>query len=202
MTEASVRVIARTEEADAVFALELAAVDCCGPEPLPAVVEAAGAGRCHRAHRTLRATAARARRSRDGLRGPVLDGTTVAATPLTFRLDEFELPIVAEIAGNTATLSPQLDASRAVYKPVALPFEDKAPWKSEYEREVAAWTRLTTTISTGAAIGTLVGGIGGILAVGALGTLAGQIFITAPVAIGAAIQYFTTINQPFNAPAK
>ncbi|MEV0431792.1 hypothetical protein [Nocardia sp. NPDC050413] len=168
------------------------------------------------------------------------DGTTVAATPLTFRLDEFELPIVAEIAGNTATLSPQLDASQAVYKPVALPFEDKAPWKSEYEREVAAWTRLTTTISTGAAIGTLVGGIGGaavgcvlggivgatvaaativglfgpflpaaavgciggILAVGALGTLAGQIFITAPVAIGAAIQYFTTINQPFTAPAK
>ncbi|MBF6482452.1 hypothetical protein IU408_30580, partial [Nocardia cyriacigeorgica] len=47
-----------------------------------------------------------------------------------------------------------------------------------------------------------VGSSGGIIDVGALGTLAGQILITAPVAIGAAIQYFTTINQPFNPPAK
>ncbi|WP_194825461.1 hypothetical protein [Nocardia sp. XZ_19_231] len=168
------------------------------------------------------------------------NGTTIAATPLTFRLDDFELPIAAEIAGNTATLTPQLDASKAVYKPVALPFEDKAPFKTEYDREVAAWNRLTSTISLGAAVGTLLGGltggavgcvlggiagatvaaativglfgpflpaaaigcIGGILAVGALGTLVGQIFITAPVAIGAAIQYFTTVNAPFAAPAK
>lgn len=168
------------------------------------------------------------------------NGTTIAATPLTFRLDDFELPIAAEIAGNTATLTPQLDVSKAVYKPVALPFEDKAPFKTEYDREVAAWNRLTSTISLGAAVGTLLGGltggavgcvlggiagatvaaativglfgpflpaaaigcIGGILAVGALGTLVGQIFITAPVAIGAAIQYFTTVNAPFTAPAK
>ncbi|MFJ2665758.1 hypothetical protein ACIO14_15525 [Nocardia fluminea] len=168
------------------------------------------------------------------------NGTTIAATPLTFRLDDFELPIAANIAGNTATLTPQLDVSKAVYKPVALPFEDKAPFKTEYDREVAAWNRLTSTISLGAAVGTLLGGltggavgcvlggiagatvaaativglfgpflpaaavgcIGGILAVGALGTLVGQIFITAPVAIGAAIQYFTTVNAPFTAPAK
>ncbi|MBC7302177.1 MAG: hypothetical protein H5T78_14645 [Nocardia sp.] len=168
------------------------------------------------------------------------NGTTIAATPLTLRLDDFELPIAAKIAGNTAILTPQLDVSKAVYKPVALPFEDKAPFKSEYDREVAAWNRLTSTVSLGAAVGTLVGGltggavgcvlggiagatvaaativglfgpflpaaaigcIGGILAVGALGTLAGQILITAPVAIGAAIQYFTTVNAPFTAPAK
>ncbi|MEU3013091.1 hypothetical protein [Nocardia asteroides] len=99
------------------------------------------------------------------------DGTTIAATPLTFRLDEFELPIAAEIAGNTATLTPQLDASQAVYKPVALPFEDKAPWKNEYDREVAAWSRLTSTISTGAAVGTLVGGLAG----GAVGCVLGGI---------------------------
>ncbi|MGW6727133.1 hypothetical protein ACWF9G_14640 [Nocardia sp. NPDC055029] len=162
------------------------------------------------------------------------NGTTIAATPLTFRLDDFELPIAAEIAGNTATLSPQLDVSKAVYKPVALPYEDKAPWKNEYDREVAAWSRLTSTISMGASIGTLVGGLGGAavgcvlggvlagtvalgtivgllgpflpaaavgciagaLLVGPVGAIAGQIFITAPFAIGAAIQYFTTINQP------
>ncbi|MGW6727877.1 hypothetical protein ACWF9G_18385 [Nocardia sp. NPDC055029] len=168
------------------------------------------------------------------------NGDTIAATPLSFRLDEFELPIAAEISGNKAVLTPQLDPAKAVYKPVALPFEDKAPWKSEYDREVAAWSRLTSTISMGASIGALVGGLGGAavgcvlggvlagtvalgtivgllgpflpaaavgciagaLLVGPVGAIAGQLFITAPVAIGAAIQYFTTINQPFTAPAK
>ncbi|RDI41531.1 hypothetical protein DFR68_1321, partial [Nocardia mexicana] len=43
----------------------------------------------------------------------------------------------------------------------------------------------------------------GIIAIGALGTLAGQILVTAPVAIIAAVQYFTTVNQPMPpAPAK
>ncbi|MEV0296549.1 hypothetical protein [Nocardia sp. NPDC050710] len=168
------------------------------------------------------------------------DGTVVAGTPLTFRVDEFEFPIAAAVSGREATLTPQLSMDKAVYKPVALPFENKAPWKSEYDREQAAWSRLTSTISMGATIGTLVGGLGGgalgcvlggiagatvasativglfgpfipaaavgcvagILAVGALGTLAGQILVTAPVAIGAAIQYFATINQPFTPPAK
>ncbi|MFB7875747.1 hypothetical protein ACFC06_10880 [Nocardia sp. NPDC056064] len=168
------------------------------------------------------------------------DGTTVAATPLHFRLDDFEFPIAAEISGRSATLTPELDMTKAIYKPVALPFEDKAPWKSEYDREQAAWSRMTSTISLGAAIGALVGGLGGaavgcvlggvvgatvasatiiglfgpfipaaavgclggILAVGSLGALAGQVLIAAPVAVGAAIQYFTTINAPFTPPAK
>ncbi|MEV6096239.1 hypothetical protein AB0L60_07135, partial [Nocardia sp. NPDC051981] len=46
-----------------------------------------------------------------------------------------------------------------------------------------------------------IGCIGGMAAVGFLGTLAGQLFVTAPVAIAAAIQYFSTINQPHIAPA-
>jgi len=164
------------------------------------------------------------------------NGTTVAGTPLTFRVDDFEFPIAADISGRTATLTPQFDLQHAVYKPVALPFEDSAPWKTPYEREVAAFTRLKDTIATGAAIGTAAGGIGGAVigciagaaiglvatgallalfgagplggcvagaaAVGFLGVLAGQIFVTAPVAIGAVIQYFSTINEPFKAPAK
>ncbi|MFI9509695.1 hypothetical protein [Nocardia sp. NPDC052566] len=159
------------------------------------------------------------------------NGTTVAGTELSFRVDEFLFPIAAEITGRTATLTPQFDLAHAQYKPVALPYEDKAPWKSEYDREQAAWSRMTGTISLGASIGTLVGGIGGaavgcilggiagagiasptiigmfpagavgciagILAMGTLGTVAGQILITAPVAIMAAVQYFTTINSPF-----
>ncbi|QLY30196.1 hypothetical protein [Nocardia huaxiensis] len=162
------------------------------------------------------------------------NGDTVAGTELKFRVDEFEFPIAADISGNTATLTPEFDTAHAVYKPVALPYEDQAPWKTDYEREQAAWSRLTSTISMGATIGTLVGGLagaglgcvlggiagagvagtalaamfpvgvvgGGVLgciagmgAVGFLGTLIGQIFITAPVAILAAVQYFTTINS-------
>ncbi|MFD4443295.1 hypothetical protein ACFWPK_26310 [Nocardia sp. NPDC058519] len=166
------------------------------------------------------------------------NGTTVAGTPLSFKIDEFEFPIAAQISGNAATLTPELDMAKAVYKPVALPYEDKAPWKTEYEREQAAWSRMTSTISMGATIGTLVGGLSGAAvgcalgaitlaapsaillpilgalpgavagcvmgatAIGALGVLGGQIFVTAPFAIGAAIQYFTTINQPFTPPAK
>ncbi|MFI8974778.1 hypothetical protein ACIGO9_17970 [Nocardia asteroides] len=166
------------------------------------------------------------------------DGRVVAATPLTFALDDFVFPITARIDGRTATLTPDLSIDKAVYRPVALPFEDKAPWKSEYDREQAAWARMTTTIATGAAVGTLVGGLGGaavgcvlggvvgatvaaatiiglfgpflpaaavgclggVLAVGALGTVAGQLLVTAPVVVGAVIQYVTTITAPF--PAK
>ena len=164
------------------------------------------------------------------------DGTTVAGTELKFRVDDFEFPIAADIADHTAILTPQFDAAHATYKPVALPYEDKAPWKNEYDREQAAWSRLTSTISMGATIGTLVGGIGGAglgclaggvaglaltgpllglfgagpiagciagaAAVGFLGTIAGQLFVTAPFTILAAVQYFSTINQPAPAPAK
>ncbi|MEV0061084.1 hypothetical protein [Nocardia sp. NPDC050718] len=165
------------------------------------------------------------------------NGTTVAGSPLSFRLDEFEFPIAAEISGNKAVLAPQLDPAQAVYKPVALPFENQAPWKNEYEREQAAWSRMTSTISMGATIGTLVGGLGGAAlgciagagaglvaggvlgaifgavpggiggcvvgatTIGALGVILGQIFVTAPFAIGAAIQYFITITQPVPTPA-
>ncbi|MEU4418554.1 hypothetical protein [Nocardia salmonicida] len=166
------------------------------------------------------------------------NGATVAGSELSFRVDEFVFPIAADISGRTATLTPQFDLAHATYKPVALPFEDKAPWKNEYDREQAAWSRLGSTISLGAAIAALVGGLGGAavgcvlggvagvaltgplslmlgapvgavggciagaLAIGSLGTIAGQLLITAPVAIMAAVQYFTTINSPMpNNPA-
>ncbi|MRH91314.1 hypothetical protein GFY24_28375 [Nocardia sp. SYP-A9097] len=163
------------------------------------------------------------------------DGTVLAGTELSFRVDDFLFPITAEIADRTATLSPRFDLQNARYAPVALPFEDQAPFKTPYDREVAAWNRLASTIGMGASIGILVGGIGGgavgcvlggiagatvaaativglfgpllpasaigclggILAVGALGTIGGQLLVAAPVAILAAIQYFTTIGSPF-----
>ena len=171
-----------------------------------------------------------------------VNGKVLAGTELSFRVDDFVFPIAAAIHGRTATLTPQFDLAHAIYKPVALPFEDQAPFKTPYDRELAAWNRMTSTISAGATIGTLVGGVtggavgcvlggiagatvaaativglfgpfipaaavgclGGIIAVGALGTLAGQLLVTAPVTVLAAIQYFTTINQPFSpaAPTK
>ncbi|MGW5109077.1 hypothetical protein [Nocardia sp. NPDC004123] len=172
------------------------------------------------------------------------DGTTVAGTELSFRVDDFVFPIAADIHDRVATLTPQFDTAHAVYQPVALPFENSAPWKSDYEREQAAWSRMTSTISMGATVGTLAGGLGGAAlgcllgavgaaglvtlgsagvlaamfvpllgaagtgcligagAVGFVGTIAGQLFVTAPVAIAAAVQYFTTITQPSITPAK
>ncbi len=99
------------------------------------------------------------------------DGSTVAGMELSFRVDDFVFPIAAEIQDRTATLTPQFDLAHATYRPVALPFEELAPFKTPYDREVAAWTRLTSTISAGATIGTLVGGIAG----GAVGCLLGGI---------------------------
>ncbi|WP_225726455.1 MULTISPECIES: hypothetical protein [unclassified Nocardia] len=166
------------------------------------------------------------------------DGTVLAGTPLKFRLDDFEFPIDAAISGNRATLTPAFDMSRAVYHPVALPFDDSATWKTPYEREKDAWSRMASTVSLGISIAAVVGAVGGgaigcLLggSVGALaafgtivgllgpflpaavvgcvagasvaaplGTLAAQFVIAAPIAIGAAIQYFSTINAPF--PAK
>ncbi|MET8876428.1 hypothetical protein [Nocardia sp. NPDC004604] len=99
------------------------------------------------------------------------DGTTVAGTPLTARIDDFEFPVAAEISDRTATLTPQIDMAHATYKPVALPFEDQAPFKTPYDREVAAFNRMKDTVAMGATIGTLVGGLGG----GAIGCVLGGI---------------------------
>ncbi|MFI8975205.1 hypothetical protein ACIGO9_20130 [Nocardia asteroides] len=160
------------------------------------------------------------------------DGKVLAGTELTFRVDDFVFPIAAEVQERTATLTPQFTLDKAHYEPVALPYEDQATWKNDYDREKDAWSRMTSTIGLGATIGTMVGGIGGaavgcviggvsgasltgalatmfsglpaevqgciagVAAGGFLGVLAGQLLVTAPVAIYAAAQYYTTINQP------
>ncbi|MEV5838793.1 hypothetical protein [Nocardia sp. NPDC052112] len=109
------------------------------------------------------------------------DGATLIGTELRFRVDDFEFPIAAEIKDRTATLTPQFDMAHAAYKPVALPYEDQAPWKTQYDREQAAWTRLTSTISAGATIGTLVGGLVGGAAGCVLGGIAGATVAAATI---------------------
>ncbi|MEV6360524.1 hypothetical protein [Nocardia asteroides] len=162
-------------------------------------------------------------------------GHLLAGVPLEFRIDDIVFPIDTKLDGNTATLTPSLDTARARYQPAALPFEEQAPWKSAYDREVAAWNRMTTTISMGAGIGAIVGAVAsgtlgcllggaagtaltgplatlfgagplagcliGAAALAPIGVLAGAIFVGAPVAIAAFIQYSATVNAPFT-PAK
>ncbi|MFX0578349.1 hypothetical protein [Nocardia nepalensis] len=108
-------------------------------------------------------------------------GAVLAGSELSFRVDDYVFPIAAEIRDRTATLTPQLDLEHAVYKPVALPYEDQAPWKTQYDREQAAWARLSSTILMGATIGTTVGGIGGAAVGCVLGGIAGATVASAAI---------------------
>lgn len=101
------------------------------------------------------------------------NGTTVAGTDLKFRVDDFEFPIAADITDRTATLTPRFDIDHAVYRPVALPFEDDNQFKSPFDREQAAFNRMKDTIAVGATTGTLFGGVGGSALGCVLGGLAG-----------------------------
>ncbi|WP_253809637.1 hypothetical protein [Nocardia amikacinitolerans] len=109
------------------------------------------------------------------------DGTTLGGTELSFRVDDFVFPIDARLSDRSATLTPLFDLEHATYRPVALPFEDKAPWRTEYEREQAAWARLTSTIAMGAAVGSLVGGLGGAAVGCLLGGVAGATVAAAAI---------------------
>ncbi len=109
------------------------------------------------------------------------DGSVLAGAELSFRVDDFVFPIAADIAGDTATLTPRFDLAHATYRPVALPYEDKAPWKNEYDREQAAWSRMTSTISMGATIGTLTGGLAGAAVGCVLGGIAGATVAAATI---------------------
>ncbi|MTE14572.1 hypothetical protein [Nocardia aurantiaca] len=133
------------------------------------------------------------------------DGTVLAGTELSFRVDDFVFPIAADISDRTATLTPQFDEAHAVYKPVALPYEDQAPWKTQYDREQAAWGRMRDSIALGATIGTLVGGLGGaglgclagasvgLALTGALATLFGAGPLAGCIAGAAAVGFLGTI---------
>ncbi|WP_405495678.1 hypothetical protein [Nocardia sp. NBC_00511] len=156
------------------------------------------------------------------------DGSLLAGTELSFRVDDFVFPVTADIADHTATLTPRFDLAHAAYQPIAL--DDGA------QREALAWQRLTSTILTGAALGTATGAVGGAAigclaggliagggatlatgiiggifaflpaaavgclagaaAISALGTVGGALLVTLPVAVGAAVQYYSTINTP------
>ncbi|MBF6416338.1 hypothetical protein [Nocardia cyriacigeorgica] len=109
------------------------------------------------------------------------DGQVLAGVPLEVNIDDIAFPVDVAIDGNTASLTPVLDPARARYAPVALPFQDSAPWRSPYEREQAAWNRMTQTITVGAAVGAIVGAVGSGLIGCLLGGVAGAA-LTGPLA--------------------
>ncbi|WP_306359939.1 hypothetical protein [Nocardia sp. CC227C] len=117
------------------------------------------------------------------------DGTVMAGAPLQVRVDDFVFPIAAEISGRSATLTPQLDRDHAVYQPVALPFEDKAEFKNEYDREKAAWSRMTSRIGlagtlsglTTTVLGGLVGCALGAVTAGVVTGVVATLFGVGPV---------------------
>ncbi|WP_327138913.1 hypothetical protein [Nocardia sp. NBC_01327] len=108
-------------------------------------------------------------------------GKALAGTVLSFRVDDFVFPITADITGRTATLTPRLDREHASYSPVALPFENQAPWKSDYDREQTAWNRLVTTLTSGSIIGSTVGVMAGATLGCVLGGVAGATVAAAAI---------------------
>ncbi|MEV0354823.1 hypothetical protein AB0H71_02060 [Nocardia sp. NPDC050697] len=118
-------------------------------------------------------------------------GNLLAGLPLTYRRDNADYPIVAEVAGRTITLTPVTDPAAAtpaidVDHSAAVPQADAvarivAGYSTPQERESAALGRLVQQVSVasivGAMLGTIIGGgigcVGGIIVGGAA---------TAPVA--------------------
>ncbi|MGY3552038.1 hypothetical protein [Williamsia sp. R60] len=148
-------------------------------------------------------------------------GNVAASIPLAYNLNDKQFPINADINGRTATLTPVRDAAAA--QPVkvsdAVRKQAAAPATRE-QRDMQAMQTLSQSINTASAVGglvgTIVGGVIGCVAglVGAvvgclpgivtgagIGGVVGTIVVGGPVLIGAAIQFFNTINSPFVPPA-
>ncbi|MFE2995372.1 hypothetical protein ACFXG4_10225 [Nocardia sp. NPDC059246] len=122
------------------------------------------------------------------------NGQVLAGIPLSFSIDGVDYPIEAAIDGHTATLTP-----------VAMPYQDEAPWRTRYEREQAAFQRaslqITTSAAGGAAVGTAIGGVigcvGGAVVGGVVTGILAALFGAGPlagclagIAIGAGIGAF------------
>ncbi|SUE28902.1 Uncharacterised protein [Nocardia farcinica] len=90
---------------------------------------------------------------------------------LEFTYDDIAFPS----EGDTARLISVVSMDRARYSAAALPFEDSSPWEAPYDREVAAWTRMTSTISMASTVSAVIGGVGS----GVIGCLLGGIAGTA-----------------------
>ncbi|MBY4573474.1 glycine zipper family protein [Gordonia paraffinivorans] len=159
-------------------------------------------------------------------------GKELFRMPLAYRLEDRQFPIDARQAGNKVTLTPSRDAARSVKVDAAeveqlrgIARHQVAAPETRQERDDQALARLQQQVQTGMTISSLVGTIIGAILGGVIGCVAGIVAAVvgclvgvAPAAavggmvglifggggtlIGAAIQYFNTINSPFKAPKK
>lgn len=159
-------------------------------------------------------------------------GKELFRMPLAYRLEDRQFPIDARQAGNKVTLTPSRDAARSVKVDAAeveqlrgIARHQVAAPETRQERDDQALARFHQQLQTGmtvsSLIGTVVGGIvggvlgcaGGLAFLGigcvvaipfgtAAGAVAGLALGGGGTLIGAAIQYFNTINSPFKAPKK
>ncbi|WP_050792832.1 hypothetical protein [Gordonia neofelifaecis] len=152
-------------------------------------------------------------------------GAEIERFPLAFIApDDRSYPIDASVSGNVARLTPSTDAARSTSTDAVLVDQgfgtDSNGFKSKWERDDAALSRLTKEVTTGAtvstvigaALGAVLGGLAGCFVLAAtgplgcffagvpLGAAAGAglgIIISGGVAGAAVIHYFDTINRPF-----
>ncbi|WP_231373520.1 hypothetical protein [Nocardia sp. 348MFTsu5.1] len=133
-------------------------------------------------------------------------GHVAATVPLFFNLEGRQYPIAANANGRTATLTPAV-------APAATPV---AAATTREDRDLKALEKLGTYVSVSVAIGGLVGtiigavlgcviglpaaGVGclpGAVTGAGIGGVLGTIAVGGPTLIGAAVEYFNTINSPF-----
>ncbi len=159
-------------------------------------------------------------------------GKELFRMPLAYRLEDRQFPIDARQAGNKVTLIPSRDAARSVKVDAAeveqlrgIARHQVAAPETRQERDDQALARFHQQLQTGMTVSSLVGTILGAIVGGIIGCVAGIVAAVvgclvgvAPAAavggivglifggggtlIGAAIQYFNTINSPFKAPKK
>lgn len=107
------------------------------------------------------------------------EGRLVGGVPLEVTVDDIAYPVKAEIEGNTAKLTPTTEG--AYFRPaVSAPKEIND--QALAQREQAAWQKLGSRLSVGAAVGALVGAVGA----GTVGCVLGATTaaaLTAPVAM-------------------
>ena len=97
-------------------------------------------------------------------------GKVVAGVPLSYHLDDKVFPIGASISGNTAILTP------------VLPRHEAGAYKSQEDRDKAAFDNLRNQVGFGVTIGAIVGTVVG----AAVGCLVGGV-VAAPTAVFTAI---------------
>ncbi len=127
--------------------------------------------------------------------------------------DESEYEVAAAITGDTATLTPNPVAKRKA-APRATPQRERKPGEivcgpqTRAQRDQEALTRMNSELGTAATIGGLIGtGVGAVLAIASLGTLAVAIPIGALIGVGIALggsaatgtfdRYNKTVRKPF-----